>query len=60
MENQKKQAVIELVASHRSQGRRVGEALVSMGVARASYYRCKKTEHGEKSVRDHGRAAKTD
>jgi len=44
MENQK-QVVIELVASHRSQGRRVGEALESMGVARSSYYRWKKSEH---------------
>lgn len=48
MENQK-QVVIELVASHRSQGRRVGEALESMGVARSSYYRWKKSEHEEKN-----------
>lgn len=49
MEEQK-QAVIELVGSHRSQGRTVAEVLGSAGVARSSYYRWKKNEHGEKST----------
>lgn len=39
---QQKGAVIELVASHREQGRTVGEVLGSVGVARSSYYRWKK------------------
>ena len=47
---QQKQAVIELVASHRSQGRRVAEVLESVGVARSSYYRWKK-DQGEKTPR---------
>jgi hypothetical protein len=38
---QQKQAIVELVASHRDQGRRVGEVLSSAGVARSSYYRWK-------------------
>ena len=44
---QQKQAVLELVASHRDQGRAVGEVLSSAGVARSSYYRWKKGS-GEK------------
>jgi putative transposase len=47
METQKR-AVIELVASHREQGRTVGEVLGSVGVARSSYYRWKKTDPAEK------------
>jgi transposase-like protein len=39
---QQKQAIVELVALHRDQGRRVGEVLRSAGVARSSYYRWKK------------------
>ena len=41
---QQKQAVIDLVASHRSQGRMVGEVLggVGVGVGRSSYYRWKR------------------
>jgi putative transposase len=41
METQK-QAVIELVQAHRSQGRPVVEVVGSLGVARSSYYRWKK------------------
>lgn len=48
---QQKQAVIELVASHRSQGRTVVEVLGSVGVARSSYYRWKK-DQGEKNPVD--------
>jgi hypothetical protein len=48
---QQKQAVLDLVDSHRSQGRRVAEVLGSAGVARSSYYRWKKSEHAEKSPR---------
>lgn len=44
-----KQAVIELVASHRRQGRTVGEVLGGVGVARSSYYRWKKNQ-GEKNT----------
>ena len=44
-----KQAVLELVETHRGQGRSVGEVLGSVGVARSSYYRWKKGE-GEKKV----------
>jgi transposase InsO family protein len=44
-----KQAIIELVASHREQGRTVGEVLRSAGVARSSYYRWKKG-NGEKKA----------
>ena len=47
---QQKRAVMELVASHRSQGRSVGEVLGSVGVARSSYYRWKKGQ-GDKSTR---------
>ena len=46
---QQKQAIVELVASHRDQGRRVGEVLHSAGVARSSYYRWKKG-NGEKKA----------
>jgi hypothetical protein len=46
---QQKQAIVELVASHRAQGRTVGEVLGSAGVARSSYYRWKK-ENGEKKA----------
>ena len=42
-----KQAVMELVQTHAGQGRTVGEVLGSVGVARSSYYRWKKSE-GEK------------
>ena len=48
---QQKQAVIELVASHHSQGRTVVEVLGSVGVARSSYYRWKK-DQGEKNPVD--------
>jgi putative transposase len=44
-----KQAVLELVKTHRGEGRSVGEVLGSVGVARSSYYRWKKGE-GEKKV----------
>ena len=44
-----KRAIVELVASHRDQGRTVGEVLSSMGVARSSYYRWKKG-NGEKRL----------
>jgi putative transposase len=47
---QQKQAIVELVASHREQGRRVGEVLSSAGVARSSYYRWKKGT-GEKKAK---------
>ena len=50
---QQKQAVIELVASHRSQGRTVAEVLGGMGVARSSYYRWKKNDPGEKTSNRH-------
>jgi len=46
---QQRQAVIELVASHREQGRTVGEVLESVGVARSSYYRWKR-DQGEKNT----------
>jgi len=39
-----KQAVLELVKTHRGEGRSVGEVLGSVGVARSSYYRWKKSE----------------
>lgn len=39
-----KQAVLELVNSHHGQGRTVAEVLGSVGVARSSYYRWKKTQ----------------
>ena len=44
-----KQAVMDLVESHRGQGRTVAEVLGSAGVARSSYYRWKKSEQAEKS-----------
>lgn len=47
---QQKQSVIERVQAHRGQGRRVGEVLGSMGVARSSYYRWKKTDPAEKNA----------
>ncbi len=64
MEEQK-QAVIDLVVSHRGQGRTVGDVLGSVGVARSSYYRWKKKPGREKTpstqfVRDHGRGTKID
>ena len=46
---QQKQAVIDLVASHREQGRTVGEVLESVGVARPSFYRWKR-DQGEKNT----------
>jgi putative transposase len=49
---QHKQAVIELVASHRGRGRTVAEVLGSVGVARSSYYRWKKNQ-GEKNTPRH-------
>ena len=48
---QQKQAIVELVASHRDQGRRVGEVLSSAGVARSSYYRWKKGNGAKKAER---------
>lgn len=47
---QQKQAVVELVVSHRSQGRTVGEVLEGVGVARSNYYRWKKNDPGEKNT----------
>src|SRR6266540_3994960 len=44
-----KQTVMELVETHRSQGRSIGEVLSSVGVARSSYYRWKKG-NGEKKA----------
>ena len=44
-----KQAVLDLVKAHGGEGRSVGEVLGSVGVARSSYYRWKKSE-GEKKV----------
>jgi transposase-like protein len=40
---------MDLVESHRGQGRTVAEVLGSAGVARSSYYRWKKSEQAEKS-----------
>jgi transposase len=37
-----KQAVMDLVEQHRDEGRRIGEVLSSVGVARSSYYRWRK------------------
>jgi transposase len=37
-----KQAVMDLVEQHRGEGRRIGEVLASVGVARSSYYRWRK------------------
>ena len=45
-----KQAVMELVERHRGEGRRIGEVLASVGVARSSYYRWRKGQ-GEKTER---------
>ena len=42
-------ALLELVKTQRGEGRSVGEVLGSVGVARSSYYRWKKSE-GEKKV----------
>ena len=50
MGNQK-QAVLELVETHRGQGRTVSEVLGSVGIARASYYRWKKGEGEKKGER---------
>jgi putative transposase len=50
MGNQK-QAVLELVETHRSQGRTVSEVLGRVGIARASYYRWKKGEGEKKGKR---------
>jgi transposase len=47
-----KQAVLELVEAHRGKGRSVSEVLGSVGVARSSYYRWKKSE-GEKKDERH-------
>jgi hypothetical protein len=47
MGNQK-QEVLELVEAHRGKGRSVSEVLGSVGVARSSYYRWKKSR-GEKT-----------
>ena len=44
-----KQAVMELVERHRSEGRRIGEVLASVGVARSSYYRWRKGQ-GDKTA----------
>jgi putative transposase len=46
-----KQAIVELVASHREHGRTVGEVLSSAGVARSSYYRWKKGNGEKKTAR---------
>jgi transposase len=46
-----KQAVLELVETHRGRGRSVGEVLGSVGVARSSYYRWKKNEGKKKDER---------
>jgi transposase len=50
---QQKQAVIDLVASHRRRGRGLAEVLSSVGVARSSYYRWKKADPGEKNTSRH-------
>jgi transposase InsO family protein len=50
MENQKR-STLELVAAHRSQGRRVSAVLSSMGVARSNYYRWRKDEIPNKTDR---------
>lgn len=46
-----KQAVVALVQTHQGQGRTVGEVLGSVGVARSSYYRWKKSEGAKKGER---------
>jgi len=48
---QQKQGIVELVASHRDQGRTVGEVLRSAGVARSSYYRWRKGSGEKKTER---------
>jgi transposase InsO family protein len=48
---QQKQGIVDLVASHRDQGRTVGEVLRSAGVARSSYYRWKKGTGEKKTER---------
>ena len=48
---EQKQAVFDLIASHRNQGRAVGEVLSSVGVARSSYYRWKKGEGAKRAER---------
>jgi putative transposase len=50
---QQKQGVLEVVDAHRDQGRTVAEVLASMGVARSSYYRWKKSAPAEKSAHRH-------
>ena len=47
-----KQAVMDLVEQHRSEGRRISEVLSSVGVARSSYYRWRKRQ-GEPKERRH-------
>jgi putative transposase len=47
---EQKQGVLDLVARHRRQGRALAEVLSSVGVARSSYYRWKKTDPGEQST----------
>ncbi len=46
-----KQAVMELVERHRGEGRRIGEVLRSVGVARSSYYRWRKGQGEPKERR---------
>ena len=46
-----KRGVVELVDKHRGQGRTVAEVLVSMGVARSSYYRWKNKQRVEQTGR---------
>ena len=48
---QQKQGIVELVESHRDQGRRVGEVLRSAGGARSSYYRWRKGDGDKKAER---------
>ena len=47
---EQKQGVLDVVARHRRQGRALAEVLSSVGVARSSYYRWKKTDPGEQST----------
>ena len=44
-------ALLELVKTHRGEGRLVGEVLGSVGVAQSSYYRWKKSEGEKKDER---------
>jgi putative transposase len=46
-----KQAVMELVERHRGEGRRIGDVLGSVGVARSSYYRWRKGQGEPKERR---------